>query len=317
MYKKKKIAFVFPGQGAQYIGMGMDLLDKHPDFINVFEVFTEKTEIDLLQIMKSGPEETLKETQYTQPAVLSHSIMALKLFLEKFDIKPDFVAGHSLGEFSALVANGVLDFSDALYLVHKRGEFMMKANEEKSYAMAAVIGLDSKLVKDVCDEASNQHLVVAANFNTPTQTVISGTKEGVDLAGVLAKEKGAKRVLPLIVGGPFHSPLIKNASLWLSKEMEKINFSNTDIPVIANVNALPETQSEIIIKNLTEQVTSPVLWVDTINYLGKMGIEIFIEFGPQKVLSGLITKIIDNIRIFNIDKFEDIDKVVTELTEHL
>ena len=344
-----KIAFVFPGQGSQYVGMGIDLFDKSSYFKDIFDDFTNKTEHDLLDIMKNGPEELLKETKYTQPAILAHSIMALKLFQEKTMLKPDFVAGHSLGEFSALVANGVLSFSDALFIVHKRGEFMIKANDGTPFAMAAVMGLDADTVKNICEEASLKSLVVAANFNTPIQTVISGTKEGVELAGSIAKEKGAKRVMPLIVGGPFHSPLINKAADWLKAEMEKIKFSDAEIPVISNVDASPETNSSKILENLTKQVTSSVLWVDTIKYLYNAGVDTFIEFGPQKVLSGMINKIIDTtppsppqrggegvvspqrggempliseggrgelfrkITILNIDKFEDIEKVQIHL----
>ena len=310
MFENKKTAFVFPGQGAQYIGMGMDFVEKNADFKNIFLDFQNRTSFDLLEIMKSGPEELLKETRFTQPAILAHSIMALKVFKEKYDITPDFIAGHSLGEFSALVANGVLNFSDAMYLVFKRGEFMIKANEGIPFAMAAVMGLDSSAIKQICSEASQKHLVVAANFNTPIQTVISGTKEGVEIAGNLAKEKGAKRVMPLVVGGPFHSPLIKNAEKWLSEEMTKIDFKDAEIPVVSNVFALPETKAEKIIQNLAAQVTSSVLWVDSIKYLHENGVEIFIEFGPQKVLSGMITKIVENVQVYNIDKFDDIARFV-------
>ena len=316
MYKNKKTAFVFPGQGSQYVGMGMDFIEKNPDLIKIYDNFKDRTGFDLLDIMKNGPEELLKETRFTQPAILSHSFMALQEFCKynlKDAISPDFVAGHSLGEFSALVANGVLSISDAMYLVHKRGEFMIKANDGTPFAMAAVMGLDAQSIKNICEEVSKQHLVVAANFNTPIQTVISGTKEGVELAGNLLKEKGAKRVMPLVVGGPFHSPLIEKASGWLYEEMRNITFKDTDIPVISNVFALPETKAENIIQNLTKQVTSPVLWVDSIKYLSEQGVEIFIEFGPQKVLSGMIAKIVENVKIFNIDKYEDIDRVIEDI----
>lgn len=312
-FKNKKIAFVFPGQGAQYIGMGMDFVEKNPENKKIFNNFEARTGENLLQIMAEGPEDKLKETRFTQPAILSHSIMALNAFLEKISIQADFCAGHSLGEFSALTANKTLNLDDALYLVHKRGEFMIKANDGTPFAMAAVLGLSPETVQEICEEASKQHLVVAANFNTPVQTVISGTQEGVELATVLAKEKKAKRVMPLIVGGPFHSPLIDKASLWLENEMKNINFKDSEYPVIANVNAKPEVNSEVIKQNLVNQVTSSVLWVDTINYLASQGVEIYIEFGPQKVLSGMISKIQSNAVIFNIDKFDDIENVVNQM----
>jgi [acyl-carrier-protein] S-malonyltransferase len=312
-FKNKKIAFVFPGQGSQYVGMGIDFVNMNPKYNRLFDDFRIRTGVDLLSIMRDGPEERLKETRYTQPAILSHSIMALQTFLSQYVIKPDFVAGHSLGEFSALVSNGVLDPLDAMYLVHRRGEFMIKANEGTPFAMAAILGLDVNTVKSICEEISNRHLVVAANFNTPIQTVISGTKEGVELASELAKEKNAKRVLPLVVGGPFHSPLISKASKWLSEEMKTIFFQDADVPVICNVNALPEKNSDKIIENLTNQVTSAVLWVDSINYLAKEGVEIYIEFGPQKVLSGMINKIQENAMVHSVDKYDDIKHVIEQL----
>ena len=304
--KDKKVAFVFPGQGSQYVGMGIDFIESNNYFIKIFENFKTKTGFDLLNIMKEGPEEALKETKFTQPAILAHSIMAWKSFIKDHDISPCFVAGHSLGEFSALVANGVLDFADAMYLVHKRGEFMIKANDGIPFSMAAIIGIDSEEVIKICAEASKQHLVVAANFNTPNQTVISGTLAGVEHAGNLAKERKAKRVLPLVVGGPFHSPLVKNAAIWLNEEMSKVKFSDTQIPVICNVDARPKTKASLIIKKLTDQVTSSVQCVETIKYLNTQGVEVFIEFGPKKVLSGMIAQILPDAYVLNFDKLEDI-----------
>jgi len=312
-YKGKKIAFVFGGQGSQYIGMGIDFYERCLDFHQFFHHFQQKSGFDLIYIMKNGPEERLKETQFTQPAILAHSVMALQTTLQTIDIQPDFVAGHSLGEFSALCANKVLNFSDALYLVHKRGEFMIKANDGTPFAMSAIIGLDSDTIKEICAEVSNTHVVVAANFNTPTQTVISGTLEGVEMASQIAKDKKAKRVMPLVVGGPFHSPLIRIAQQWLSEEMAKVKFTDTTIPVVCNVNALPETNAKKIINNLIEQVTSSVQWVDTVKYLHAQGVEIFIEFGPKKVLSGMISQIVENAQVMNVDKYEDIQTVIDRL----
>lgn len=305
----KKIAFLFPGQGAQYIGMSMDFINQDPTLETILKNFDEKNNTDLFRIMQEGPEEKLKETKFTQPAILFHSIAALRTFRKELDIKPDFVAGHSLGEFSALVANGVLDFEDAMYLVHKRGEFMIKANEGKPFAMAAIIGPDSLTVKQICKDASSEGIVIAANFNTPVQTVISGSKAGVDKACELASEAGAKRVVPLVVGGPFHSPLIEKAGTWLKEEMENIHFYPTDIPVISNVSAQPSKDPEVIKNNLAKQVTSSVLWVDSINYLIDNGVELFIEFGPKKVLAGMIKKIDRNVKVLSIDNLEDVEKV--------
>lgn len=308
-----KTAFIFPGQGAQYVGMAMDFAENNPEFTDILQRFDKKNGTELFNIMREGPEEQLKETKFTQPAILFHSIAAMKTVLNEFDIKPDYVAGHSLGEFSALVANGVLDLEDAMYLVHKRGEFMIQANDGKPFAMAAIIGLDSITVKNICDEASSAGIVIAANFNTPVQTVISGSKAGVEKACEIAQEKGAQRVIPLVVGGPFHSPLIERAKTWLAEEMEKINFNPTNIPVIANVDAKPATEPEKIRKNLAEQVTSSVRWVECIKFMIDNGVNTFIEFGPKKVLAGMLKKIDRNVNVISIDTLETFNSVKQEL----
>jgi len=306
----KKIAFVFPGQGAQYVGMAMDFIQKNPEFEKIIKDFDEKNNIELYKIMKDGPEEKLRETKYTQPAILFHSIVAMKTLQKEIDVNPIFVAGHSLGEFSALVANNVLRFEDAMYLVHKRGEFMINANEGKPFAMAAIIGLNSEKIKNICKQSSKEGIVIAANFNTPVQTVISGSKAGIDKACEIASNEGAKRIVPLVVGGPFHSPLIAKAKTWLEQEMKNINFSKTEIPVISNVTAKPETDSNLIKDNLAKQVISPVLWVDSIHYMINKGVDLFIEFGPRKVLTGMIKKINRKAKVINIDKIRDVEKVI-------
>ena len=302
----KKIAFIFSGQGAQYIGMAQDFINYNPEFQKLINDFDGRNNTDLFSIMKDGPEELLKETKFTQPAILFHSFVAMKTLLKEIDLKPTFVAGHSLGEFSALVANGVLSIENALYLVHKRGEFMMKANDGSPFAMAAIIGPDSDTVKSFCSQAEEKGIVIAANFNTPVQTVISGSKSGVEQACKIAKENGAKRVVPLVVGGPFHSPLISKAGIWLREEMDKISFNNTEIPVISNVDAKSHINPEQIKENLQAQVTSSVLWVNSVNYMINQGIDLFIEFGPKKVLAGMIKKIDRKKKVISIDTFEDI-----------
>jgi [acyl-carrier-protein] S-malonyltransferase len=313
----KKVAFLFPGQGAQYIGMAMDFIAENSDFENTLINFDKKNNTELYKIMKNGPEDLLKETKFTQPAILFHSIVALKSLLKEIDLKPDFVAGHSLGEFSALVANGVLSLEDAMYLVHKRGQFMMDANDGEPFAMAAIIGPDSATVKNFCEKASEVGIVVAANFNTPVQTVISGSKKGVEKACELLTEFGAKRVVPLVVGGPFHSPLIEKAGIWLADEMEKINFQKTTIPVISNVAANPETDTKNIKENLAKQVTSSVLWVDSIRYLIDHGVELFIEFGPKKVLAGMMRKIDKTAKIISVDSIETLQNVKEEIKKYV
>jgi len=287
----------------------MDFVSKYPDYKDVLTEFDVNNKTNLAKIIAEGPEEQLKETKFTQPAILFHSIVALKTFLKHNNVIPDFVAGHSLGEFSALVANGVLSLKDAMYLVHRRGEFMIKANDGKPFAMAAIIGLDGKTVRDICTEVSKTDIVIAANFNTPVQTVISGSKVGVEKACEMFKEIGAKRIVPLIVGGPFHSPLISKAGTWLKEEMQKIVFHNTKIPVVSNVNAKPTSNPQQIIHNLAEQVTSSVLWVDSVIFMIEEGVNTFYEFGPKKVLAGMIKKINREVKVFSIDTIEDLEKI--------
>jgi [acyl-carrier-protein] S-malonyltransferase len=308
-----KTAFVFPGQGAQYIGMAMDYVEKYPEVKQILLDFDKEHNTDLYNIMQNGPEEALKETRFTQPAILFHSLAAFNGLMHGIDFKPDFVAGHSLGEFSALVANQVLSLQDAMHIVHKRGEFMIKANAGVPFAMSAIIGLSSQEVKDICTEAEKTGLVRAVNFNTPIQTVISGTQAGVDAAGELAKAKGAKRVLPLVVGGPFHTPLIEQASQWLKEEMEKFDFNDTTIPVISNLDAQPETNGNAIREKLVKQIISPVRWVECIEFMQSQGVKRYVEFGPQKVLSGMIKNIDKEAEVLNVDKLEDIEVVKAAL----
>ena len=306
-----KTAFVFPGQGAQYIGMAMDYVEKHPEVKNILLSFDESHGTNLHGIMAEGPEEALKDTKITQPAILFHSMCAYFAFQHRSSLVPDFVAGHSLGEFTALVASGILQLEDAMHLVHKRGEFMIKANAGVPFAMAAIIGLDAGTVVALCAEASSAGLVQAVNFNTPVQTVISGTADGVAAAGELAKSKGAKRVLPLIVGGPFHTPLIAEASKWLESEMQTLSFQDGSIPVVSNLDALPCSSGSLERDKLVQQIISPVRWVECVEYMVEQGVSRFIEFGPQKVLSGMIRNICKDVEVFSIDKIEDVDAVVS------
>ena len=302
-----KTAFIFPGQGAQYVGMARELIESDSEITRHLEIFRKRTGFDLQEIMLDGPEEKLKETRFTQPAILFHSIAALRMFQAKINLKPVFVAGHSLGEFSSLVANGVLSLDNALYLVHKRGEFMIRASEDKPFAMVAIIGLSSDKVVGICEMASKSGIVIAANFNTPEQTVISGSREGVGAAIKIAEAEGAKRIVQLVVGGAFHSPLVAKASKWLAEEMSRLTFRVTDIPLVSNVDAEPSTDIEHIKLNLAKQVTSTVRWVESIEYMTKAGVELFIEFGPQKVLSSMLRKIDRNLQSISIDKPGDIE----------
>jgi [acyl-carrier-protein] S-malonyltransferase len=312
-----KIAFIFPGQGAQYVGMAQDFIENNEQLQKIMENFERKNDINLADIMINGPEEKLKETRFTQPAILFHSIAALRTLQAELDLKPDFVAGHSLGEFSALVANNVLNLEDAMYLVYKRGQFMIEANEGKPYGMAAIIGLKPSKVQEICELASQKDTVIAANFNTPVQTVISGSKTGVEEACKLAKAEGAKRIVPLVVGGPFHSPLIAKAADWLSQEMENIFFTPSYIPLVSNVDAQPTIDIKKIKQNLAQQVTSSVRWLESMEFLIDQGVDLFIEFGPQKVLSGMMRKINRKVKVISFSKLEDLQDVKAKIIENL
>jgi [acyl-carrier-protein] S-malonyltransferase len=301
-----KTAFIFPGQGAQYVGMATDYLQADPALMKLVEDFDTEHHTELARAMLEGPEELLKQTHLTQPAILLHSICALNEFKRNYDIQPDYVAGHSLGEFTALVASGILNLKDAMHIVHKRGEFMIKAVGETPFAMAAVIGLDPDTVVEICTEASAEGLVQAVNFNTPIQTVISGTDTGVAKASEIAKTKGAKRVLPLIVGGPFHTPLIARASEWLIAEMQKFNFADGSIPVVSNLDAEAASEGSIARDKLGKQIISAVRWVDSVHYMTAHKVERFIEFGPQKVLSGMIKNIDKEVAVYSVDRKVDI-----------
>ncbi|HOD18147.1 MAG TPA: ACP S-malonyltransferase [Candidatus Cloacimonadota bacterium] len=311
----KKTAFVFPGQGAQYVGMAMDFVASEQELENILHDFDREHGTNLYEIMKNGPEAALTETRITQPAILFHSICAYQALMKRAEIKPEFVAGHSLGEFTALVAAGVLSLQDAMHIVHKRGEFMIKANKGVPFAMSAIIGLPPEEVVSICAEAEKVGLVRAVNFNTPSQTVISGTKEGVEAAGELAKTKGAKRVLPLTVGGPFHTPLIEQASVWLAEEMQRFTFHDALVPVVSNLDALPETNGNAIREKLVKQIISPVKWSESVQYMLQQGIGRFIEFGPQRVLSGMIKNIDKDVEILNVDKVDDVEKIIGQLNQ--
>ncbi|MFA7024749.1 MAG: ACP S-malonyltransferase [Candidatus Cloacimonadaceae bacterium] len=301
-----KIAFVFPGQGAQYVGMAQDYIDQDPIAKQSLLDFDVAHGTQLYRAMLEGPEELLKQTSLTQPAILFHSICALRKFQEQYKVMPDFVAGHSLGEFSALVASGILNLEDAMHIVHKRGEYMTQAVGDIPFAMAAVIGLDADSVTAVCQEISKQALVQAVNYNTPMQTVISGTAEGVRLASELARAKGAKRAIPLVVGGPFHTPLVGKASGWLIEEMSKFSFHQGQIPVVSNLDAQPSLDGDVARDKLGRQIISAVQWVESVRFMISSGVTHFIEFGPQKVLSGMIKNIDKEVQIYSIDRIVDI-----------
>ncbi len=279
-------AYVFPGQGAQFVGMGKDIYDNYPVAKELFEKANEILGFRITDLMFSGTEDDLKQTKVTQPAIFLHSVILAKTL---DDFKPEMVAGHSLGEFSALVANGALSFEDGLKLVYKRAMAMQKACEVEQSTMAAIIGLEDKVVEDVC--AAIDEVVVPANFNCPGQLVISGSMKGIDIACEKLKEAGAKRALPLKVGGAFHSPLMEPARVELADAINSTNFNTPICPVYQNVDAKPYTDPVKIKENLIKQLTSPVKWTQIMQNMIANGMTSYTEVGPGAVLQGLLKKV--------------------------
>ena len=292
-YKKNMRAYVFPGQGAQFVGMGKDLYDNSPLAKEYFEKANEILGYRITDLMFEGTPEDLRQTKVTHPAVFLHSVITAISMGN--DFRPDMVAGHSLGEFSALVSAKALTFEDGLRLVYARAMAMQKACEIEPSTMAAVIGLDDETVEEVCDEVNKEHIVVAANYNSVGQLVISGSIEGIDKACEMLKERGAKRALKLPVGGAFHSPLMEPARQELQAAIEMAVVSTPVCPVYQNVNANPQTDPESIKKNLIAQLTAPVRWTQTVKNMINDGADEFIELGPGDVLKGLVKKVNPNV----------------------
>ncbi|HSI66952.1 MAG TPA: ACP S-malonyltransferase [Planococcus sp. (in: firmicutes)] len=309
-----KIAFIYPGQGSQTVGMGESFLtdDTSREFFNSAD---EVLGLELSKLMLEGPQEELTMTYHAQPALLTVSAMITER-LNRAGIYPDFTAGHSLGEYSALVASEVMTFENAVSIVHNRGLFMNEAVPAGEGAMAAILGMDSKDLQKVTDAVTDSTGVVQlANLNCPGQIVISGTKEGVHKACEEAKANGAKRAIPLDVSGPFHSELMRPASQHLSEVLSKAFLEDAKIPVISNVKAEPETNAAQIQDLLVRQLYSPVLWEQSVRQLIDLGVTVFVEIGPGKVLSGLVKKIdrsVKTLPVYDLDSFE---KVVEELSE--
>lgn len=293
-----KFAFIFPGQGSQVVGMGQEFVLNEPECKEFYDQADQLLAIELSKLMLEGPQEELTLTYHAQPALLTTGVMIADK-LKRVGIEPDFTAGHSLGEYAALVASGVMTFADGVQAVHKRGIFMNEAVPAGEGAMAAVLGLERDVLKQVTDEVSqNGEVVQLANLNCPGQIVISGTAKGVEMASEKAKEAGARRVISLVVSGPFHSELMRPAASKLQQMLSEIQMQDAVIPVIANVNAQPVTASSVISNLLVEQLYSPVLWEDSVRTLLAEGVDVFIECGPGKVLSGLVKKVDRKVKTY-------------------
>ena len=282
-----KTAYVFPGQGAQFVGMGQDLYNLNDETKALFEQANDILGFRITDVMFSGTDEELKQTNVTQPAIFLHSVILAKALGESF--QPDMVAGHSLGEFSALVAAGALSFEDGLKLVAQRANAMQKACELQPSTMAAILGLEDAIVEDICAKVDD--VVVAANYNCPGQLVISGSIEGVDKACALLTEAGAKRALKLNVGGAFHSPLMESAKVELQAAIEAVDILSPSCPIYQNIDAKPQTDQAVIKENLIAQLTGAVRWTQTVQNMLADGATAFVEVGPGNVLQGLVKKV--------------------------
>ncbi|QYR63797.1 ACP S-malonyltransferase [Fusobacterium animalis] len=297
----RKVAFVYPGQGTQYVGMGKELYEKNKRAKELFDKIFNSLDIDLKKVMFEGPEDLLKRTDYTQPAIVSLSLVLTELLKEK-GIEPDYVAGHSVGEFAAFGGANYLSIEDAVKLVAARGRIMREVAEKVNGSMAAVLGMNAEKIKEILKSVDG--VVEAVNFNEPNQTVIAGSKEAVEKACVVLKEAGAKRAIPLAVSGPFHSSLMKEAGEKLKEEAQKYTFNVGKVKIVANTTAeLLESDSEVK-DEIYRQSFGPVKWVDTINKLKSLGVTKIYEIGAGKVLSGLIKKIDKEIEVENIELIE-------------
>ncbi|MED1202109.1 ACP S-malonyltransferase [Heyndrickxia acidicola] len=305
-----KIAFVFPGQGSQTVGMGQSIAEASPEAKGIFEKADSRLGYSLSNITFNGPQEELTLTTNAQPALLTTSIAILKVFSES-GIQADYTAGHSLGEYTALVASEAIKFEDAVYAVHKRGQYMEEAVPNGEGTMAAILGMDREALQEVTQQISEQgHPVQLANLNCPGQIVISGARKGVELACELAKEKGAKRALPLQVSGPFHSELMKPAAEKFKAELASIQIQDAEIPVIANVTADILTNAKEISEKLIEQLYSPVLWEDSVKKMIELGVDTFVEVGPGKVLSGLVKKVDRSVNTYAVQDLDSCKEVI-------
>lgn len=302
-----KLAFVFPGQGAQKVGMGKDFFDNYDVAKKMFKEADEALGYSIMKMCFEGPEEDLKLTANTQPAILTISCIANEILKEN-GVQPEITGGHSLGEYSALVAAGVLKFQDAVVLVHKRGAYMQEAVPVGEGGMAAIIGVDREKIVEICQSVSAESPVQAVNFNCPGQIVIAGATRGVELAVEELKAAGAKKAVILPVSAPFHSTLMKPAAEKLAVELDKVTLSDARIPVVANVNAQVLTKAEDIKASLVAQAASPVLWEDCVAKMKEFGADVLLEAGPGKTLCGFNRRIDKSIKSLNVEDVESLEK---------
>jgi [acyl-carrier-protein] S-malonyltransferase len=301
------IAFIFPGQGAQHPGMGKDLADNFPAARQVFEEADEALGFALSDLCFNGPAEQLQMTENTQPSILAVSIAALRAMQAEGLPVPDFVAGHSLGEYSALVSATALPLSDALKIVRARGGYMQEAVPVGTGAMAAILGADLQTVMEACDEAAQGEVCSPANINSPAQIVIAGDTAAIDRAIPILKERGAKRAIKLNVSAPFHCALMKPAQDRLAADLERMSFQDLTVPLVTNVDAKPVNRGDQARESLVRQVSQPVRWLESVEFLINQGVQTFVEIGPGKVLSGLVRQIDRQVRCVNVEDAASLD----------
>lgn len=308
MTVNKKLAFVFPGQGSQKIGMLADIASQSPLVLETFSQAAEVLGYDIWDMVQNGSQEDINLTERTQPILLSASVGLWRVWISQNDIQPSFLAGHSLGEWSALVCSGVVEFTDAVNLVRLRGAYMQQAVPEGQGAMAAVIGLDDAMIRQCCEQAEQGEEVRPVNFNAPGQVVIAGASGAIDRAVELCKAAGAKRAMPLAVSAPFHTQMMKPAADRLAKDLAGVTFHAPQIPVVQNVHAAIESDPERIRDLMVEQIYSPVRWVDCVKLLLSKGVETTVECGPGKVLCGLNKRIDKSLQLLSTDTPESLEE---------